>query len=70
MSTINATISQDGTGGKAVDEMKLFASMNKQHKIIVGVGKKPPIKFKDAVGRKFTFPFDLACTWAVRKSLS
>ncbi|KAL4811569.1 hypothetical protein BDV18DRAFT_129649 [Aspergillus unguis] len=25
--------------------------------------KKPPIKFKDALGRKFNFPFDLCCTW-------
>ncbi|KAF7620123.1 hypothetical protein F9C07_1428193 [Aspergillus flavus] len=25
--------------------------------------KKKPIKFKDAVGRKFSFPFDLCCTW-------
>lgn len=28
--------------------------------------KKKPIKFKDAVGRKFSFPFDLCCTWPVR----
>jgi hypothetical protein len=27
--------------------------------------KKKPIKFKDAVGRKFSFPFHLCCTWAV-----
>ncbi|KAJ9211517.1 hypothetical protein DTO166G4_6884 [Paecilomyces variotii] len=25
--------------------------------------KKKPIKFKDAVGRKFSFPFHLCCTW-------
>ncbi|KAL3463759.1 hypothetical protein BJX64DRAFT_256111 [Aspergillus heterothallicus] len=25
--------------------------------------KKKPIKFKDALGRKFSFPFDLCCTW-------
>ncbi|PYH97009.1 hypothetical protein BO71DRAFT_448270 [Aspergillus ellipticus CBS 707.79] len=25
--------------------------------------KKKPIKFKDAVGRKFSFPFDLCCSW-------
>ncbi|PWY77148.1 hypothetical protein BO94DRAFT_604240 [Aspergillus sclerotioniger CBS 115572] len=25
--------------------------------------KKKPIKFKDAVGRKFSFPFELCCTW-------
>ena len=28
--------------------------------------KKKPIKFKDAVGRKFSFPFDLCSTWQVR----
>lgn len=27
--------------------------------------EKPAIKFKDAVGRKFTFPFHLVSTWAV-----
>lgn len=27
--------------------------------------KKPPIKFKDALGRKFNFPFDLCSTWKV-----
>jgi hypothetical protein len=27
---------------------------------------KAPIKFKDAVGRKFTFPFELVKTWDVR----
>ncbi|PYI07585.1 hypothetical protein BO78DRAFT_417452 [Aspergillus sclerotiicarbonarius CBS 121057] len=25
--------------------------------------KKKPIRFKDAVGRKLSFPFDLCCTW-------
>jgi hypothetical protein len=28
-------------------------------------GQKKPIKFKDAVGRKFSFPFELCSTWAV-----
>lgn len=28
--------------------------------------KKKPIKFKDAVGRKFSFPFELCSTWQVR----
>ena len=27
--------------------------------------EKKPIKFKDAVGRKFSFPFELSSTWAV-----
>lgn len=31
--------------------------------------KKKPIKFKDAVGRKFSFPFELCCTWQVRLAL-
>ena len=29
---------------------------------------KPPIKFKDAVGRKFNFPFHMAQTWQVKAS--
>jgi hypothetical protein len=28
--------------------------------------KKKPIKFKDAIGRKFSFPFELCATWQVR----
>ena len=31
--------------------------------------KKKPIKFKDAVGRKFSFPFELCATWAASCSL-
>ena len=30
------------------------------------IEKKKPIKFKDAVGRKFSFPFHLCNTWHVR----
>ena len=26
---------------------------------------EPPLKFKDAVGRKFTLPFHMVKTWAV-----
>ncbi|KAJ5114578.1 hypothetical protein NUU61_000337 [Penicillium alfredii] len=32
--------------------------------------KKKPIKFKDAVGRKFSFPFELCSTWQVSPSFS
>jgi hypothetical protein len=28
---------------------------------------KAPIKFKDAIGRKFTFPFHCVQTWQVSK---
>jgi hypothetical protein len=31
--------------------------------------KKQPIKFKDAIGRKFSFPFELCATWQVRRNL-
>lgn len=30
---------------------------------------KKPLRFKDAVGRKFSFPFHLCATWAVSKTL-
>ena len=33
-----------------------------------GDEKKPPIKFKDAVGRKFSFPWHLCKTWKVSKT--
>lgn len=32
--------------------------------------KQKPIKFKDAVGRKFSFPFHLCATWAVSSFLT
>jgi hypothetical protein len=32
--------------------------------------EKEVLKFKDAIGRKFAFPFGLAKTWAVSSSLS
>ena len=31
--------------------------------------KKKPIKFKDAVGRKFSFPFHLCSTWMASRLL-
>lgn len=31
---------------------------------------KRPVKFKDAVGRKFSFPWDICNTWKVRHSIS
>lgn len=33
------------------------------------VEKKKPIKFKDAVGRKFSFPFELCATWGGMEEL-
>lgn len=32
--------------------------------------QEKPIRFKDCVGRKFTFPFHLVATWAVRHTCS
>jgi hypothetical protein len=32
--------------------------------------RKKPIQFKDCLGRKFTFPFHLVETWAVRHTCS
>lgn len=32
--------------------------------------KQKPIRFKDAVGRKFSFPFHLCNTWAVSVTTS
>ncbi|MCJ1313417.1 hypothetical protein MMC25_007095 [Agyrium rufum] len=31
--------------------------------------KSKPIKFKDAVGRKFSFPFEICCTWEGMETL-
>jgi hypothetical protein len=34
------------------------------------LGPKKPIRFKDCIGRKFSFPFNSVATWAVRYSCS
>lgn len=58
---------------------KAFEEMKKKHEEAEAAKKKaeeeaaalkpkgvpPPIKFKDAVGRKFSFPFDICKTWKV-----
>ncbi|KAL3477829.1 hypothetical protein BJX99DRAFT_257000 [Aspergillus californicus] len=53
----------------AAAEAKEKATADVQEQIAAAVAankppdKKKPIKFKDALGRKFSFPFDLCCTW-------
>lgn len=32
---------------------------------IAACERKPPIKFKDAVGRRFRFPWEICSTWRV-----
>lgn len=44
---------------KALDEAKAKAEESSKRKV------QAPIRFKDAVGRKFSFPFHLCQTWAV-----
>jgi len=53
-------------GIKKVNAAKLLSQL--EHFLEENGSFKPdkkPIKFKDAVGRKFSFPFELAATWAV-----
>jgi hypothetical protein len=47
-------------GVKLLSQLEHFLKENGSLK-----SDKKPIKFKDAVGRKFSFPFELAATWAV-----
>jgi hypothetical protein len=47
-------------GAKLLAQLEDFLKENGSLK-----SDKKPIKFKDAVGRKFSFPFELAATWAV-----
>ena len=47
-------------GAKLLAELELFLAETGTIR-----AEKKPIKFKDAIGRKFLFPFELAATWAV-----
>lgn len=56
---------------KAEEEKKQRIIAEARDKLISGVEDgREPVKFKDAVGRKFTFPFRLACKWEVSTSPS
>jgi hypothetical protein len=48
-------------GARLLSQLELFLKENGS----LRSDQKKPIKFKDAVGRKFSFPFELAATWAV-----
>lgn len=53
---------QEAAKRKEIETAKLEAEELRKRKL----GKdKAPIRFKDAVGRKFTFPFHLCQTWPV-----
>lgn len=49
---------------QALEEAK--AKIEEMHRMRLGKDK-PPLRFKDAVGRKFNFPFHLCQTWQVRE---
>ena len=50
---------------EAVDKAEKEAKASIDKALAPKDDKKKPIKFKDAVGRKFSFPFHLCTTWAV-----
>jgi hypothetical protein len=53
-------------GARLLSQLELFLKENGS----LRSDQKKPIKFKDAVGRKFSFPFELAATWAVSVKLT
>jgi hypothetical protein len=56
---------EEGKKTKAAEEAKKKAEEQAKALSKPKEDKKKPIKFKDAVGRKFSFPFHLCATWAV-----
>jgi hypothetical protein len=74
-SEIDSNISQNNpniqaigptTGIKKVNGVKLLSQLEHFLKENGSLrSDKMPIKFKDAVGRKFSFPFELVATWSV-----
>jgi len=70
---IEADIAENGTGASApikIIQTELHHDKEKQptDKSVEHVPHKKPIRFKDAVGRKFSFPYDTCRTWAVSRS--
>ena len=47
------------TGSQLISQLETLLKETGNIKVV------KPIKFRDAVGRKFSFPWELACTWAV-----
>jgi hypothetical protein len=62
-------LKSDEVNSKEADLFKRLENALQKREAQSGRGptksKSKPIKFKDAVGRKFSFPFDLCKTWAV-----
>ena len=55
---------------KALKEAKEAAEKETAEKVAAAKAappaeKKDPIKFKDAIGRKYQFPWDMCCKWTV-----
>lgn len=56
----------DAAAAKASEEAlkkKIEAETKAKLEADAKTGEKAPIRFKDALGRKFSFPFRLCCTW-------
>lgn len=53
---------------EAVAKAQKEAELMIEKSLALNDDRKKPIKFKDAVGRKFRFPFHLCATWAVRSN--
>lgn len=60
-------LKSDEVNSKEADLFKRLENALQKREAQSGCGpsKSKPIKFKDAVGREFIFPFDLCKTWAV-----
>jgi hypothetical protein len=60
----SANFSDNYIPASAEEQVKATAADNLD-KTAKGTEKRKPIEFKDALGRKFSFPFELCATWQV-----
>lgn len=60
-----AVLKAEKEAKEAVDKAERDAKASIDMALAIKDNKTKPIKFKDAVGRKFSFPFHICATWVV-----
>lgn len=66
-----AKAAEEATAKAKAEAVDLNKKIEEETKAkIADAAEQAPIKLKDAVGRKFSFPFHLCSTWQVRKTNS
>lgn len=67
-STLQTDNTQEGSISNGVQLLSQLEHFLSQTGNLKKKQTKEPLKFKDAVGRKFSFPYDICATWPVRSN--